>query len=407
MILLILAQFVGDSWMRRPPVGIGFWVASEPPWATAYAHILTIHPGQAPPPVGSGWQILQLPRQGLEQLSLRAPGFHDRVIAKQDVTNGRYPVTGVVSLKPRWFWLPWLLRPGYTLGLLGLMAWGWRRHRLGLRERRLETAFQQGKALPGQQIGPYVVDATLGQGGMARVYRVHLQDDERERRALKLLNAPGSGERFQREARLSVKLRHPHLVAFYDYGLYRERAYLVMELVEGQTLDRTGANLAARLTYLSQVCQALQVLHDQGIVHRDVKPSNIMVSGAKALLMDFGIARELDAQELTLPGQAVGTPGYMAPEQILGQALDIRADLYSLGVVLYECCCGSLPYQAETSFELITKQLEQEPKPLESGPFELRALVMRLLSRDPAARPGPAGELARQLAEWSQRLQAG
>ncbi|MCW5872551.1 MAG: serine/threonine protein kinase, partial [Candidatus Eremiobacteraeota bacterium] len=240
----------------------------------------------------------------------------------------------------------------------------------------------------------------------ASVYEAYLQDEARERRALKLLHAPGGGERFLREARLSLQLRHPNLVAFYDCGEHEGRAYLVMEKVEGCTLDQAGLSLAGRLDCLGQICQALQALHDLGIVHRDLKPANIMVSGSKALLMDFGIARSLEEQQLTLPGQAVGTPGYMAPEQILGHEPAATADLYSLGVVLYECCSGKLPYQAETSFELLTKQLEQEPAPLQGPPAELCELTMALLSRDPGSRPGPPARLATQLREWSQRLQA-
>ena len=408
VLLVVLFQAVGDLWIRRGPTAQGAcWIACEPPWAQVVARTRTLKGNQALP-VGRGYSILQLPAQGMEWLELSAPGYVTQKIPKQNFKTGRNPGTGSWSLTPVAAWTPWLEKPGYWLGALGALALLWKGRRESQRGRRLQRSFEQGKALPGQEIGPYVVVGTLGSGGMARVYEVTLQAEARERRALKLLHAPGGGERFLREARLSVPLRHPNLVAFYDYGEHEGRAYLVMEKVEGTTLDRSGLNLSTRLECLSQVCRGLQALHDLGIVHRDLKPANIMVSGRKALLMDFGIARSTqEDQRLTLPDQAVGTPGYMAPEQILGHEPAPSADLYALGVVLYETCCGKLPYQAETSFELLSKQLEQEPAPLLGPPAELCALVMALLQREPERRPGPAGLLGEQLLEWSQRLQSG
>lgn len=407
LILLVTGQAGWDIWRRRQPERPGTWVACEPPGARLRAHVLTPSGVQALP-VGSGFQILPLPRQGLQWLELAAPGYLPQKIPRQDlVLNQRNPRSGSLNLTPRWFWIPLLQSPGYGLATLGILALAWQVARERKHQRRLDLSFSQGKALPGQRVGPYVIAATLGRGGMATVYEAYLQDEERERRALKLLHAPGGGERFLREARLSLQLRHPNLVAFYDYGEHEGRAYLVMEKVEGSTLDQAGLELPARFECLAQVCLALQVLHDLGIVHRDLKPANIMVSGSKALLMDFGIARSVaEQQQLTLPGSAVGTPGYMAPEQILGQEPDPAADLYSLGVVLYEACSAQLPYQAETSFELLTKQLEQEPAPLHAAPPELCELVMALLQRDPSARPGPPAQLAVRLREWSQRLQS-
>jgi predicted Ser/Thr protein kinase len=401
LIILVLVQALWDFWQTRPPEA-NFWIACDPPTARISARVVTLRNGEEMVPAGRAYGPLQLPSRGLLGLVVSAPGYKDLPILKQDKIEGRYPPQGVLSLHPTWFAVPWLMKPGYSLGLvlgLAVIASETRRRQ---HQRRLQKSFLEGKALPGQEIGPYVVDSTLGRGGMATVYEAHLRDDPRERRALKLMHAPGGGERFLREARISLKLRHPHLVAFYDYGEHEGRAYLVMEKVEGKTLDRAGLGMASRLQCLSQVCQALQVLHDQGILHRDLKPSNIMVQGKKALLMDFGIARQLAEQDLTLPGQAVGTPGYMAPEQILGQELDIRADLYALGVVLYECCSGRLPHQAETPFEMITKQVEQPPEPLVGPPKEFCALVMSLLNRDPAERPGTAGQLALQLDQWAE-----
>ncbi len=403
--MLIASQALWDVRRRREPQLIGTWVACEPPGARLTAHVLTPSGIQALP-LGRAYQILALPRQGLQWLELDAPGYLTLKIPKQELAlDKRNPGSGSLNLTPRWFWIPLAQTPGYVLALLGGLALAGEQLRERKRQRLLDQSFAQGKALPGQRIGPYEIAGALGRGGMATVYEAFLLDEHRERRALKLLHAPGGGERFLREARLSLQLRHPNLVAFYDYGEHEARAYLVMEKVEGKTLDQAGLNLPARLECLSQVCQGLQALHDLGIVHRDLKPANIMVSGSKALLMDFGIARSLQDPQLTLASQAVGTPGYMAPEQILGQEPDPAADLYSLGVVLYEACCGKLPYQAESSFELLSKQLEQEPAPLQGPPVELCQLVMALLSRDPAARPGPPSMLAIRLREWSQRVE--
>ncbi|MFN8611243.1 MAG: serine/threonine-protein kinase [Vulcanimicrobiota bacterium] len=403
LLVLLAGQFLWDFVQTRPPQS-GVWVACDPPTARVGVRLLTLH-GQQTVPAGRAYQTLQLPARGIMGLEISAPGYQTTHYLKQDqIVEGRHPEQGVLALHPVWFWIPWVMRPGYSLGLLLALALIMGEAQKRLTQARMEASFRQGKALPGQPVGPYVVDRILGRGGMATVYEAHLKDDPRERRALKLMHAPGAGERFLREARISLKLRHPNLVAFYDYGEYRGLAYLVMEKVEGQTLDRAGLGLASKLECLSQVCQALQVLHEQGVVHRDLKPSNIMVQGAKALLMDFGIARDQNEQALSLPGQAVGTPGYMAPEQILGQPPDARADLYALGVILYECCSGRLPHQAETSYEMITKQLEHAPDPLVGVPQPLCDLVMNLLNREPSHRSGTAADLAARLHQWAQTV---
>ena len=405
--LLGLGQLVWDLWQRRELEGRR--IVSEPPGAQVY-YWTTTERGSRRYLAGKCGQPLHLPNTGIHYLDIELAGYKTKQIPGTDLGPGRYPMQGAIALVPKSAWVPWLAAPGYWLaGILGAALLI--DHRRGRRRRtQLENAFAQGRALPGQKIGPYQVVATLGSGGMATVYEVFLQDAPHERRALKLLFRPGGGERFVREARLSVGLRHPNLVAFYDYGEFQGRAYLVMEKISGLTLDQAHLSLPQRLNYLSQVAQGLAALHEKSILHRDIKPSNIMISGPKALLMDFGIARSLHEQALTLEGQAVGTPGYMAPEQILGDEPGPAADLYSLGVVLYEACGGRLPYEAETSFELITKQLQLPPRPLQELrpdlPAELTELAMQMLGRDPLQRPSSAKQVSQQLRDWAQRLEA-
>lgn len=405
------AQLGWELWQRRETSG-GLRVVCEPPGAQIFAHTLTAK-GRQRLLAGRSGQPLNLPADGLQWLEVARPGYHPQTIQKKDLVGSRVPVQGAITLVPVAAWTPWLAFPGFWVAGVGAGVLAVQYQRSQRRRRWLHRNFQEGKAQPGQNIGPYTVVSTLGSGGMARVYEVFLRDDPRERRALKLLHAPGAGERFVREARISVGLRHPHLVAFYDYGEYEGRAYLVMEKVQGKTLDQCrGVGLSQQLLYLAQVAEALQVLHEQGIVHRDLKPSNIMVSGSKAILMDFGIARSIhEQQQVTMEGHAVGTPGYMAPEQILGQAPEVSLDLYAFGVVLYEICGGRLPYEAETSFELINKQLSDEPLPLgqlkPQLPDGLVELTMNLLARQPELRPGPCSKVAESLRIWAERLDCG
>lgn len=412
LILVIgFAQLGWELWQRRETSG-GLRVISEPPGAKIFAHTLTAK-GRQRLVAGRSGHPLNLPAEGLQWLELVHPGYHPQTIQKKDLVGERVPVQGAINLVPVAVWVPWLRLPGFWVAGIGAMIFAFQVQRSQRRRRWLQRNFEEGKAQPGQEIGPYTVVSILGSGGMARVYEVFLRDDPREHRALKLLHAPGSGERFVREARISVSLRHPNLVAFYDYGEYEGRAYLVMEKIQGKTFDQChGVSLSQQLLYLAQVAEALQVLHDQGIVHRDLKPSNIMVSGSKAILMDFGIARSIhEQQQVTMEGHAVGTPGYMAPEQILGRAPEVSLDLYALGVVLYESCGGRLPYEAETSFELINKQLSDDPLPLgqlkPQLPEGLVELTMSLLARQPELRPGPCGKVAERLRSWAERLDGG
>ena len=257
----------------------------------------------------------------------------------------------------------------------------------------------------GTQIGPYEVLSLIGSGGMGEVYRAH---DHRLDRAvaLKVLRSPHGAshtqlERFQREARSLARISHAHICTLHDVGEHDGVAYLVMELLEGETLgdrlEHGAIPLEEALTIAGQIAEALDALHKKGVVHRDLKPANIMLTNSGAKLLDFGLAklreREYDSdlqptQSLSLTdfGSVLGTLPYMAPEQIEGHEVDARADIFSLGVVLYEMIAGRRPFAGETRGTLIAAIVGTTPLPLtslqSSIPRTLERLVERCLAKD-------------------------
>jgi eukaryotic-like serine/threonine-protein kinase len=252
----------------------------------------------------------------------------------------------------------------------------------------------------------------LGHGGMASVY---LAEDTHLGRlvALKLLaeNLAGDEEfraRFLREARLAAGLSHPNVVRVYDFGEEGGRPYIVMEYVEGETLaDSLRARGSLEPAEAAELgvgaCAGLAAAHEAGLVHRDVKPQNLLVgTDGKVRIADFGIARSLDGTVLTQQGTVLGTAAYLAPEQAAGEPATAASDLYALGAVLYQLLTGRTPYDAPTLPELVRKQRE-EPVPdvrvlaPDVSP-PLAAAVMRALDRDPRGRPQSAAAFARELA---------
>jgi eukaryotic-like serine/threonine-protein kinase len=264
----------------------------------------------------------------------------------------------------------------------------------------------------------YRLDAKIGFGGMGDVYRASrlLIGDHV---AIKILHAahvsdPQAGERFRREAQAAARLRHPNAVSIHDFGVSSEGlVYLVMELVEGQNLrqiiKQQGPLSPATVSEITnQVCSALQVAHKQDVVHRDLKPDNIMVnvtiSGMYVKVLDFGIAklRDLSANNLTVTGNVMGTPHYMSPEQCLGEEIDSRSDLYSLGVVVYQMLTGSLPFNPPTATAIVMQQVQKEPPSLRSLNLSIspavEAVVLHILAKRREDRPQSAEALARELA---------
>ena len=262
----------------------------------------------------------------------------------------------------------------------------------------------------GTRLGPYEIRAPLGAGGMGEVYRAH---DTRLRRdvAIKVLPQAiaigGAWERFEREARAASALNHPNICAVFDVGEADGRQFLVMELLEGKTLrdyiGKESANPALAVALAVQIADVLEAAHAKGIIHRDIKPGNIMVTGREHVkVLDFGLAKHASAitdetrtlDSLTAAGTVVGTPSYIAPEILQGKEADARSDLWALGVVLYEMLSGRLPFRGTTMFEVSSGILREEPPPLPSTvPYKLRGIVERCLHKDPAERYQNAGDV--------------
>ncbi|MFC5661765.1 serine/threonine protein kinase [Kitasatospora misakiensis] len=268
----------------------------------------------------------------------------------------------------------------------------------------------------------YRLDEWLGGGSMGDVWLARDQVLDR-RVAVKilkpaLLDEPGFAERFHDEARVMARLRHPGIVGVYDFGpgraagdvpswgapplpAARPVAYLVMELIVGEplstVLERRGPlTVPETLGLALEVLAALEAAHEAGIVHRDIKPANLMVRDGHLVITDFGIARPGCDARLTVPGMVLGTAAYQAPEQASTGTVTSSADLYALGVVLYECLTGRLPFEGETALELILKHLTDPVPPLPADvPAPVRALVERAMAKDPALRwPGAAAMAA-------------
>ena len=271
-----------------------------------------------------------------------------------------------------------------------------------------EATLRTGERLAGR----YDILASLGNGGMGAVYRA--RDLELgEEVALKTLRRDLVGdaqhlERFKSEIRLARRISHRNVVRTHDLGEWQGTYFLTMEYVEGITVRElidTRGRLAADavLAIGSQLADALAVAHEQGVIHRDVKPQNLLLDGQGVLkVMDFGVARLAErSSDLTEAGLIVGTPSYMPPEQLFGEEIDARADLWACGVVLYECLTGRLPFEAPTPMALVAKLLQDEPEPLAAlapdTPPALAAVVTQLLAKRPDERVPTARALRERL----------
>jgi serine/threonine protein kinase len=265
-----------------------------------------------------------------------------------------------------------------------------------------ETALPQGQPgdeLVGRAIGQYKIIRELGRGGMATVYLAK-QINMNRQVAIKVLpreflHDPQFIERFKREVQLIAELEHPHILPVYDFGEHDRIPFIVMRFLGGGSLldmlNQGLPPLADLQKPFWQVCSALDFAHAEGIIHRDLKPSNIMLDErGNAYLSDFGIAQIMqDAGRLT--GSAViGTPAYMSPEQAEGRPLDARADVYALGVVLFEMVTGREPYQADTPMAMLLKQITEpmpSPRAYRPGlPQAIEEVILRATLKDPAAR---------------------
>jgi serine/threonine protein kinase len=262
--------------------------------------------------------------------------------------------------------------------------------------------------------GRYRLEGRLGVGGMSTVQRAFDQRLERYV-AIKLLaehlaDDPAFVSRFRREALAAARLVHPNIVQVFDFGFDEghHQHFIVMEQVTGNSCaellrDRGHLNVEQAVDIVTQACRGLDYAHRNGVVHRDVKPGNLLVSDSGSVkLADFGIARAADQSSITQVGSVLGTAAYLAPEQARGEEAGPRADLYSLGVVTYQLLSGRLPYEAQSLSELALKQQRESPIPLESlnphVPAELAEAVEMALSIDKESRPANALLLAEALA---------
>ena len=261
--------------------------------------------------------------------------------------------------------------------------------------------------------GRYRIVRHLARGGMAEVY---VAEDQLLNRivALKVLFSELARdeafvERFRREARAAASLNHHNIVSVYDFGGEDDSWFIVMEYVEGRTLrdiirDEGPMDPARSAQLASEVAAALAAAHAQGIVHRDVKPANVLIAAGTGTVKvaDFGIARAANVlQGLTMPGTVLGTASYLSPEQASGGVVDHRSDIYSLGMVLYEMLTGKAPFTGDSPVAIAYQQLKATAPPPSTQnarvPRALDAVVMKAMSKDPAARQGSAQELREEL----------
>jgi serine/threonine-protein kinase len=246
--------------------------------------------------------------------------------------------------------------------------------------------------------GRYRLEERIASGGMGDVWRC--VDDVLGRTvAVKillpsLLEEPGFTERFRVEARTMATINHPGVVDVYDYGSDQTAgAYLVMEHVEGDALSRTLARVgrltpARTMALVAQAADALHSAHEKGVVHRDVKPGNLLVRpNGTLVLTDFGIARSVGATQLTAAGSVLGTASYISPEQAMGGQATNSSDLYALGVVAYQCLAGRRPFEGDNPLEIAMRHVREVPPPLPPDiPPQVRAIVERAMAKDPAGR---------------------
>lgn len=250
-----------------------------------------------------------------------------------------------------------------------------------------------------QTLGPYKIVREIGKGGMGIIYKA-LNPADQKTVAIKVLPPTMvdrvTVERFHREAKAMAKLRHPNMVEVFESGMEHGKHFLVMEFIEGENLKSIikarGTLPVSECARISiQVAEALSHLHQSGMIHRDIKPSNIMVTPeGKVKLMDYGLVKIMGLTSVTVEGAALGTVEYMSPEQITGEGVDIRADIYSLGITVYEMATGQLPFKGQTPQELLLKHQSEVPVSVRSLrpqiPPELEKIINRAIAKQPQQR---------------------
>jgi serine/threonine protein kinase len=265
----------------------------------------------------------------------------------------------------------------------------------------------------GDELAGYKVEAVAGRGGMGVVFRAeHLHLGRVV--ALKVLTADLAGnrsfrQRFVREAQTAARLDHPNIVPVFDAGEVESLLYIAMKYIDGVDLGHVldaEERLSPQRTVdlLADIADALDVAHGAGLVHRDVKPGNVLVDNVRSYLTDFGLTKRIASRTaLTAAGRTVGTAAYLAPEQIRGQDVDARTDIYAFGCVLYECLTGEVPFTRDTDMAVLWAHLEQEPEPpssrIDELPKELDSVFAQALAKRKEDRFASCGELMKAVAE--------
>jgi tRNA A-37 threonylcarbamoyl transferase component Bud32 len=270
-------------------------------------------------------------------------------------------------------------------------------------------------------IGGHRILGLVGAGAMGRVYLAH--DERLDRRvAIKVMNRrrardAGARQRFLREGRAAAAVEHPHVLAIHAVGEHAGLPYIVMQLLDGQTLGAYRAaivtlSLTEALRIGREIAEGLAAAHDRGLVHRDIKPDNVFLEGPRrsVRIIDFGLARAAadDSAKLTVEGTVVGTPAYMPPERIGDESLDAKSDLFGLGVILYELLAGRLPFEGKSMVSMLASIAKGTPMPLAEAaprtPREVCDLVMRLMAHRKADRPADAASVAAELARLERKF---
>jgi tRNA A-37 threonylcarbamoyl transferase component Bud32 len=268
--------------------------------------------------------------------------------------------------------------------------------------------------------GKYEILDKIGQGAMGEVYRARDASLNREL-ALKTINRETSADemlrkRFRREAQSAAGLSHPNIITVYDFGQEQDRLFMAMELLQGSDLKAVIARkelttLDAKLAVMEQIADGLAFAHSRGVVHRDLKPANIHVQpGGQVKIVDFGLAH-VSGSDMTRTGMVMGTPHYMSPEQVRGEKVDTRSDVFSLGCIFYELLAGQRPFDAESMHSVLFKVLQEEPRSIRElspdVPVVLVQVVERALAKDSAARFADGTELSSALRRAHHAVQSG
>ncbi len=286
------------------------------------------------------------------------------------------------------------------------------------REGLSEEKARDADRLLGKKLGAYLVLREIGRGGMGIVFEGD-QEGLSRKVAIKvlptsLLSSQSLVDRFLREARASARLQHPNIVKVLSVGREADVHYFAMEFIVGSSLEdilerETRVSSYYGMDVFRQVASALGYSHSQGVIHRDIKPANIMVDpSGKVTVTDFGIAKSIEEPGLTATGELLGTPSYMSPEQARGQETDARTDIYSLGVMMYECLTGRLPFEAESALAVLRKIVEAELQPPRQVRPELDGdseyIILRSMSRDPNKRYQTAEELLADIEKYQKGI---